>query len=561
LAVLVGTAAVGVSTAGDSDATGFLGRAGTQLTWNASPIRYLEHTLPALAGCGLDSGLPDDADLDGQLGNLPAGAMVRTYAAPDKGLVGIERAVAAGRRHGSLLTVVLVDTPSACRPPDGSAGAPERRSREWYQGDFERSLMPWAATVVARFADDPTVGMWEIGHLPDMDVTPDDIRHFYDKLGGELKRVDRNHLVASGAMLAGLNGGPEGWRHALASASLDVGTLVDYEMNAGASKDLAEALSVAASLAKPMILAEVGVLASRNGDPNKTLDPDRPAATACVSWASRADRLRAKLEASFATTLAAVGVWSRPAGGWDDSLCSVSAGGEDDPMLRLLAEFVPAQYPGAPTSYGPEAKPDVTTPAPSTASTSPQPTAGVRPAAPTNLTASPGSGKVTLCWTKASGAEAYVIYHRDVTTGEAWYRMPYPITQPCWTGDQFVNGHTYEFRVHGGNAAAGEGPASNLARATPAGVKAAAPTNLTASPGNAKVTLCWTESAGADAYVIYHRDVTAGEAWFRMPYPIVKPCWTGDQFVNGHTYEFRVHAGNSAGESDSSNIANATPRV
>ena len=96
--------------------------------------------------------------------------------------------------------------------------------------------------------------------------------------------------------------------------------------------------------------------------------------------------------------------------------------------------------------------------------------------------------------------------------------------------------------VYHRDVTSGESGPSNTAHTTPAGTKAAAPTNLTASPGNGKVTLRWTKTAGADTYVIYHRDVTAGQAWYRMPYPMAQPCWAGDSFVDGHTHEFRVHA-------------------
>jgi hypothetical protein len=182
---------------------------------------------------------------------------------------------------------------------------------------------------------------------------------------------------------------------------------------------------------------------------------------------------------------------------------------------------------------------------------------GTPPPPPTEVRASRRDDTVTLCWAESPGADAYVIYHSDATARGDWSRMPYPVPKPCWTGAMFNGGHAYEFRVRASNSH-GESEPSEPARVEPSIELPDRPTMLTAAAGKGAVTLCWAESAGADAYVIYHHDTTTGGDWFRMPYPVAKPCWTGAQFTVGHKYEFRVRAANARGESEPSNVAPVT---
>jgi len=63
---------------------------------------------------------------------------------------------------------------------------------------------------------------------------------------------------------------------------------------------------------------------------------------------------------------------------------------------------------------------------------------------------------------------------------------------------------------------------------------------VTATPGNGQATLTWSAVAGADGYYIYQRNVTKGEAMFRLPYAITSTTFTGGYLINGDTYEFAV---------------------
>jgi hypothetical protein len=87
-----------------------------------------------------------------------------------------------------------------------------------------------------------------------------------------------------------------------------------------------------------------------------------------------------------------------------------------------------------------------------------------------------------------------------------------------------------------------------------------APTGLTATAGNAQVTLNWQASAGATSYNLQRADSPSG------PYTTIRVGVTGTTYtdvtvVNNRTYYYAVTAVNSAGESASSAYIGATPQA
>lgn len=88
----------------------------------------------------------------------------------------------------------------------------------------------------------------------------------------------------------------------------------------------------------------------------------------------------------------------------------------------------------------------------------------------------------------------------------------------------------------------------------------AAPTNLTAMPGNEQVSLSWLRSAGADTYTVKRSGVTGG------PYTVIQTGLTATSFtdtslVNDVAYYYVVSATNATGESPDSSEVSATPAV
>ena len=90
------------------------------------------------------------------------------------------------------------------------------------------------------------------------------------------------------------------------------------------------------------------------------------------------------------------------------------------------------------------------------------------------------------------------------------------------------------------------------------GLSLSAPTNLTATAGNAQVALSWTASAGATRYNVKRANASGG------PYASVSSNVAGTSYLdtllaNGQTYYYVVSAMSGAGESANSAQVSATP--
>jgi hypothetical protein len=85
----------------------------------------------------------------------------------------------------------------------------------------------------------------------------------------------------------------------------------------------------------------------------------------------------------------------------------------------------------------------------------------------------------------------------------------------------------------------------------------AAPTNLTATAGDAQVALSWDASAGADKYNVYRG---TGGNYYLQASPTAT-SWTDTSVSNGTTYWYYVTAENAAGQSSPSNTVSATPQA
>ncbi|WP_375143108.1 cellulose binding domain-containing protein [Paenibacillus sp. D2_2] len=86
----------------------------------------------------------------------------------------------------------------------------------------------------------------------------------------------------------------------------------------------------------------------------------------------------------------------------------------------------------------------------------------------------------------------------------------------------------------------------------------AAPAGLTATAGNAQVTLSWTASSGATGYNV-KRATTSGGPYTTVASGVTATSYTNTGLTNGTAYYYVVSAVNSAGESPNSAAAFATP--
>ena len=178
---------------------------------------------------------------------------------------------------------------------------------------------------------------------------------------------------------------------------------------------------------------------------------------------------------------------------------------------------------------------------------------GNPPSAPTGLTATAGSQQVSLTWNASAGATSYNV-KRGTASGGPYTTVSSPATN-SYNDTGLTNGTTYYYVVSAVNSYGESGNSSEVS-ATPLAVPAA-PTNLTATAGNAQVVLSWSASTGATSYNV-KRGAASGGPYTTVSSPTTT-SYTDTGLTNGTTYYYVVTAVNAAGESGNSNQASATP--
>lgn len=178
------------------------------------------------------------------------------------------------------------------------------------------------------------------------------------------------------------------------------------------------------------------------------------------------------------------------------------------------------------------------------------------PPVPTGLQATAGNAQVSLSWSASTGATSYSV-KRSTTNGGPYTQIATP-SGTSYTDTGLTNGTTYYYVVAAVNSA-GSSANSSQASATPtAPVNVpSVPTGLTATPGNAQVSLSWTASSGATSYNV-KRSTTSGGPYTTIASPSTT-SYTDTGLTNGTTYYYVVAAVNSAGSSANSSQVSATP--
>ena len=181
------------------------------------------------------------------------------------------------------------------------------------------------------------------------------------------------------------------------------------------------------------------------------------------------------------------------------------------------------------------------------------------PSAPRNLTATPGDGRVTLDWSPpaSDGGAAIEKYQVSLDAGD-WLDAA-GAGSHTFTG--LTNGQSYTFRVRAVNSA-GAGPAASVTAAPQGGAPdpeiplvPEVPRNVTATPGDGRVTLDWSPPAddGGAAIEKYQVSLDAGD-WLDAA-GAGSHTFTG--LTNGQSYTFRVRAVNSAGAGPAASVTAA----
>ncbi len=191
--------------------------------------------------------------------------------------------------------------------------------------------------------------------------------------------------------------------------------------------------------------------------------------------------------------------------------------------------------------------------------------AGV-PDAPTSLAGTGGNAQVSLTWsapasTGGSAISDYIVEYKTsaATSFSTFADGTSASTSALVTG--LANNTAYDFRVYAVNAS-GTSSASGTASATTSGVPDA-PTSLSATVGNAEISLTWTapsdNGSAITDYVIEYR-LTAATAFSTFSDGTsTATSATVTSLTNGSDYTFRVSATNAVGTSSASSTTTATP--
>lgn len=186
------------------------------------------------------------------------------------------------------------------------------------------------------------------------------------------------------------------------------------------------------------------------------------------------------------------------------------------------------------------------------------------PSTPTGLTASAGSGSVTLSWSASSGTApiTYNIYRGTTPGGEGATPIATGVNALTYTDGGLTNGTTYYYEVSASNSAGASGK-SGEANATPqsSGTAPSTPTGLTATAGNTSVALSWSASTGTTpiTYNVYRGTTSGGESSTPIATGVNGVTFNDTGLTNGTTYYYEVSAANSIGSSGKSGEAHATP--
>ena len=335
---------IAVGVAGPATAASRVGTAGTALTLDGRPwwpvglnAYQLGTDWSVNKGCGAQ------VDLDAYFGALPARSLTRfnvyssmalnkNTGALDFGP--LDAVFAAAQRHNQLLIAVLAGHDAACQD-DGT------KSNAWYAGGWRDASAPgpmpyakWLDTAVARWASSPALAGWtavgepEPSNCGSLDCgwqarsCPANsavvLRKFFDDSGARIRSIDPDAVIWSG-LAGGGQCGSAGADFATVAASpgIDVLEYHDYRSGPGMAADLPDRIAQAASVGKPLVVAELGMPAG-----------------SCLPAAERKTKLAAAIAAQRDAGAAGVLFWSFVPDPRNDE-CTLDIG-PDDPLLSLI---------------------------------------------------------------------------------------------------------------------------------------------------------------------------------------------------------------------------------
>lgn len=176
--------------------------------------------------------------------------------------------------------------------------------------------------------------------------------------------------------------------------------------------------------------------------------------------------------------------------------------------------------------------------------------------APASLTGSfVQTTNILLNWSAVPDTVGYDIFRSTSPSGPFTLASGYVqcITETTYTDVGLSAGGPYYYEVMAVNAAGVSSPATVTVVALPA-----APTSLSAVPGNAMVTLSWSSVSGASGYYLYS-GIVSNNVTTLVAANYAGTSYTNTGLTDGTTYYYFVSATNAAGLGPFSPEASATP--
>jgi cephalosporin-C deacetylase len=183
--------------------------------------------------------------------------------------------------------------------------------------------------------------------------------------------------------------------------------------------------------------------------------------------------------------------------------------------------------------------------------------AGIPPT-PTNLTASVvSSNQINLSWTASVGATSYRV-KRAAAIGGPYMAVATGLTTTNYPDIGLAASTTYHYVVSADNADGESAESAPASATTLASGPPAAPVGLTATPGNAQITLNWIASGGATSYNL-KRATLSGGSYAPIATGVTGTGYVNTGLTNGITYYYVISSVNNVAESAESLPASAKP--
>jgi fibronectin type 3 domain-containing protein len=173
------------------------------------------------------------------------------------------------------------------------------------------------------------------------------------------------------------------------------------------------------------------------------------------------------------------------------------------------------------------------------------------------VTPTAGDAQVSLTWTTSSGATLYRVSSN--TTGTGTFTQIAMPAAASYLDQLLTDGTTYYYVVAAGNGSCWSAD-SAVASATPVCTPPSIPGTITATAGDANVTLSWVASTPAPASYTLQRKTGAGGTYATIASPTVASYTDATPpLTNGTTYYYKVSANNSSCSSTYNTEVSATP--